>query len=225
VLLAVLIHRLRSERWQYLYRVGVVLPMVVPGLVTLFVWKFFFDPNIGALNAFLDATGLKRALVWAGRLFGSGAFRADQPIGWLTQPELVVPSLILWGFPWIGAAGVLIYLAGLQNIGREVYEAAALDGARGARLLWHVELPLIATQVRMMLVLMVIHTLQGFGLQLLLFGENGGPGGRAMVPGLWMYNRAFLAGEFGYACALALVLFGAILALTAVNHRFVRVEK
>ena len=62
-------------------------------------------------------------------------------------------------------------------------------------------------------------------LGVLLLGEDGGPGGRGMVPGLWMFNRAFFAGEFGYACAIGLILFVFILALTWVNHRYVRVEK
>jgi raffinose/stachyose/melibiose transport system permease protein len=89
----------------------------------------------------------------------------------------------------------------------------------------HIEFPLIMTQVRLTLVLLIIQTLQGFGLQLMLLGENGGAGGRGMVPGLWMYNRAFAAGQFGYACALGLILFLVILALTAINNRFVRVQK
>lgn len=222
---AVLIHRLRSDRAQYWYRVAVVLPMIVPVLVTLLVWKFFFDANLGPLNRLLDVTGLKSVLVWLDGRFGWGVFRADVPIAWLGQPALVIPSLILWGFPWIGAVGVLIYLAGLQAIGTEVYEAAALDGVTGWQKFWWIELPLIMTQVRVTLVLLIIHTLQQFGLQLMLLGDGGGPAGRGMVPGLWMYNRAFVNGQFGYACALGLILFVVILALTLLNNRLVRVEK
>ena len=225
ILLAVLIHRVRSDCSQYWYRVAVVLPMIVPALVTLFVWKFFFDANLGPLNKLLDMTGLKAALVSLDGLFGWGVFRADLPIAWLGQPPLIVPALILWGFPWIGAVGVLIYLAGLQAIGQEVYEAADLDGVTGWQKFRHIELPLIMTQVRLTLVLLIIHTLQGFGLQLMLLGDTGGAGGRGMVPGLWMYNRAFAAGQFGYACALGLILFVVILVLTALNNRFVRVDK
>ncbi len=73
--------------------------------------------------------------------------------------------------------------------------------------------------------LLIIGTLQGYGLQLLLLGQDGGAGGRGMVPGLWMYNRAFIAGEFGYACSIGLVLFVFILGLTLFNNRFVRTEK
>lgn len=225
ILLATLIHRLRSDKWQYYYRILVVIPMMVPHLVVLFIWKFFFDPNLGFLNRLLDATGLKNVLVFVDGLFGWGVFREGIPIAWLSTPELIVPSLVIWGFPWIGAVGVLIYLAGLQAIGTEVYEAADLDGANSWQKFRFIEFPLIMTQIRIMLVLLIIGTLQGFGLQLLLLGDSGGAGGRGMVPGLWMFNRAFVAGEFGYACALGIVLFVFILILTQINNRYVRVDK
>ncbi|MSU72675.1 MAG: sugar ABC transporter permease [Opitutus sp.] len=226
ILMAVLIHRLASDRWQYLYRALLVVPMIVPGLVTLFIWKFFFDPNLGVLNRLLDFTGLKHVLVWLDhQVFHWNVFFEHVPAGWLSQPGLVLPSLFLWGFPWLGSVGVLIYLAGLQSISLEVYEAAELDGVGPLGKFFHIELPLILTQVRLNLILLVIATLQGYGLQLLLLGESGGPDGRGMVPGLWMYNRAFIAGEFGYACAVGMILFVFILLLTLLNHRLVRVEK
>jgi raffinose/stachyose/melibiose transport system permease protein len=79
--------------------------------------------------------------------------------------------------------------------------------------------------MRLMIVLMIIGTLQGYGLQFLLLGPGGGPGGAGMTPGLWMFNRAFTAGEFGYACALGLFLFVFILGLTWVNNKYIRVDK
>lgn len=225
IVMAVLIHRIKSERWGYFYRAMLVVPMIVPGLVTLFIWKFFFDPNLGVLNNVLDFTGIKSLLVTVDQWFGWGVFFADVPIAWLSQPELILPALFIWGFPWIGAVGVLIYLAGLQAIGQEVYEAAELDGVGPFKKFLYIELPLILTQVRLSLVLLIIGTLQGYGLQLLLLGDSGGPAGRGMVPGLWMYNRAFIAGEFGYACAVGMILFVFILALTFINNKYVRVEK
>ena len=226
ILLAVLIHRLRSDRWQYVYRALLVVPMIVPQLVTLFIWKFFFDPNLGVLNRLLDVTGLKTGLVWLdGQVFHWGVFSAQAPIGWLSQPDLILPALFIWGFPWIGTVGVLMYLAGLQSISTEVYEAAELDGIGPVGKFFHIELPLILTQVRLNLVLLIVGTIQGYGLMLMLLGESGGAGGRGMVPGRWMYNRAFIAGEFGYACAVGMILFAFILALTWLNQRFVRTEQ
>lgn len=225
ILLAVLIHRLTSARWQYAYRALLVVPMIVPSLVTLFIWKFFLDPNLGVLNRLIDFTGLKSVLVAINNFFGWGVFFEGVPIGWLSQPELILPALFIWGFPWIGTVGVLIYLAGLQSIGQEVYEAAELDGIGPFKKFIYIELPLILTQVRLSLVLLIVGTLGSYGLQLQLLNEYGGPGGRGMVPGLWMYNRAFVAGEFGYACAIGMVLFVVILALTVINNRYVRVDK
>lgn len=225
ILLAVLIHRLKSDRWQYAYRALLVVPMIVPSLVTLFIWKFFFDPTQGVLNNLLDVTGLKSVLIGMDHLFGWHVFYADAPIGWLSQPGLILPALFIWGFPWIGTVGVLIYLSGLQSIGAEVYEAAELDGVGPFKKFLYIELPLILTQVRLSLVLMIIGTLQGYGLQLLLLDTNGGAGGRGMVPGLWMYNKAFVAGEFGYACSLGIILFVFILVLTYLNNKYVRVDK
>jgi len=225
IAMAVMIHRLKSDASQYFYRVMLVVPMIVPSLVTLFIWKFFFDPNLGVLNNVLDFTGIKSLLVSLDGLFGWGIFFENVPIGWLSQPELILPSLFIWGFPWIGTVGVLIYLAGLQSIGQEVYEAAELDGVGPFQKFLYIELPLILTQVRLSLILLIIGTLQGYGLQLLLLGDAGGPGGRGMVPGLWMYNRAFIAGEFGYACAIGIILFVFILGLTYINNKYVRVDK
>ncbi len=225
IFLAVLIHRLSSERWQYWYRVLVVLPMIVPSLVTLFIWKFFYDPNFGILNQFLDATGIKTLLVGLDHFFHWDIFFQNVPVAWLGESALVIPALILWGFPWIGSVSVLVFLVGLQSIGSQIYEAAELDGVSSFQKFLYIEFPLIMTQVRVTLVLLIIGTLQSYGLQFLLLGENGGPGGRGMVPGLWMFNRAFIAGEFGYACALGLCLFVIILLLTSLNNKYVRVDK
>lgn len=226
IFVAVMIHRLSSEKWQYWYRVLLVLPMIVPGLVTLFIWKFFFDPNLGVLNGLIDFFHFKTILIYADQILGwGGVFQESSPIPWLSSPELIIPSLIIWGFPWIGAVGVLIYLSGLQSIGEEVYEAAEIDGISSFQKFIYIEFPLILTQVRISLILMIIGTMRDFHLQYLLLGENGGAGSRGMVPGLWMFNRAFIAGEFGYACAIGIVLFAFILILTWIQNKYVRIEK
>ncbi len=226
IAVAVVIHRLVSDRWQYWYRVLVVVPMIVPELVRLFIWKFFYDPTFGLLNKILDWIELKPILVSLDTyVLHWNVFREGFPIPWLSEPHLIVPSLIFWGFPWIGAVGVLIFLAGLESIGREVYETAELDGANGFQKFLYIEFPLILTQIRLMLILMVIGTIQGYGLQLLLLGQDGGAGGAGMVPGLWMFNRAFSAGQFGYACAIGMVLFVFILVLTLINNKYIRIQR
>lgn len=225
IITAVVIHRLRSESASYLYRVLFVVPMIIPGMVALLIWKLFFDPSFGLLNAFLNMTGLMWLIQRFDALVGLGWFLPGQNPVWLGDANLILPSLILWGFPWVGIVGVLIYLAGLQEIDQQVFEAAEIDGITSLTKLWHIELPLILTQVRINLVLMIIGTLQDYGLILILLGDSGGPNGVAMVPGLYMFRSAFVEGRAGYACAIGLIMFVFILILTEVNHRFLRIEK
>lgn len=210
ILVSVVLHHVASNRWSYIYRVLFVIPMIIPGMVGILIWKYFYEPNGGVLN------GLLRALGFIG---------STDTVQWLSDPALVLPSLVFMGFPWVGAFGVLIYLAGLQSIGEEIYEAAQLDGAGPLSVFWNVELPLIATQVRINLILMTIHTIQGWENIYLFLGIDGGPDGMATVPGLLIFREAFSRGLFGYGCAIGLVIFIITLGLTLVNNKFVRVNK
>jgi ABC-type sugar transport system permease subunit len=222
---AVIIHRLRSERWQYAYRVMFVIPMIVPAMVGLLVWKSFFDPAQGILNRMLLGSGVFEGLVWLDSLFGWDVFRAGSNPSWLGDASLVIPSLIFWGFPWVGTVGVLIYLTGLAGIDESIYEAADIDGVSWFQKFIYIELPLVMTQVRINLILMIIGTLQAYGHILVLLGDTGGPQGVAMVPGLWMFRTAFTELYAGKACAIGLIIFVFILILTEINNRYVRVEK
>lgn len=210
ILTAVVLHHIVSGRMQYVYRVCFVIPMIVPVMVSILLWKYFYEPNVGILNRIL-------------RLLGN--LGPTETYQWLSDPSLVIPSLIFQDFPWVGAFGVLIYLAGLQNIPKEAYEAAQIEGAGALSVLWYVELPLITTQIRINLVLMIIYTVQGWELVYLFLGQGGGANGIATVPGLLIFREAFGRGFFGYGCAVGFLLFLITLALTWINNRFVRVDK
>ncbi len=222
---AVVIHRLTSARWNYFYRAMFVIPMIIPQMVAILLWKFYYDPTFGVINALLENTGMLDGLVWVDQQLGWGVFRPGIRPAWLAQRELVIPSLIFWGFPWVGVVGVLIYLAGLANIGQDVYDAARVDGVGPFRLFLNVEFPLIMTQFRLNLILMVIFTLRNYELFLVVLGDGGGPGGGGMVPGLYMFRKAFVDQEAGYASTIGLLMFLLILVLTWINQKFVRVEK
>jgi len=225
IITAVVISRLKSDKAAYIYKVLFVVPMIIPGMVSLLIWKFFYDPNAGLLNMILNASGIIPLLCHIDKLFHWGVFvQGINPI-WLGDANLVIPALIFWGFPWVGVVGVLIYLAGLQNIDKSVYEAADLDGIGSLKKFLFIELPLIMSQVRINLVMMIIGTLQDYGLILVLFTTTGGPNGKAMVPGLYMYVNAFVNQRAGYACAIGIILFAFILVLTEINNRLVRVDK
>lgn len=210
ILVAVVLHHVISNRWGYFYRVLFVIPMIIPGMVGILIWKYFYEPNSGILNGLLRTFGM---------------ISPTDTVQWLSDPMLVVPSLIFMGFPWVGAFGVLIYLAGLQGISEEIYEAAELDGAGPWTVFTKIELPLIMTQVRINLILMIIGTIQGWENIYLFLGVDGGPDGIATVPGLLIFREAFSRGLFGYGCAIGFVIFVATLILTFINNKFVRVKK
>jgi ABC-type sugar transport system permease subunit len=226
IVTAVMIHRLRNERAQYWYRVAFVIPMIVPNMVVILIWKLFYNPTIGPLNEILQTTHLMDILIWLDQHFLHwDSFRSDANPAWLGDTKLAIPALLFWGFPWVGAFGVLIYLAGLQNIDQGIYEAAELDGVGWFRKFWSIEFPLIMTQIRLNLIIVFIHTLQDFSTILIMFGETGGPGGVVDVPGLYMYRAAFVQQKAGLACAAGVVLFIIIFVLTGFNNRFVRSRK
>jgi len=223
---AVCIHRLRSEKWQYFYRVLFVVPLIIPQMVGLLIWKFFYDPNVGPLNKILVTTGIDKILMWMDKwVFHLGVFNPPFKPAWLGDPSLIIPALIFWGFPWVGVVGVLIYLAGLQNISNDVYEAAEIDGVGWWKRFTCIEFPLIMTQIRLNLVLMIIGTFQAYGFQLILLGVEGGPRNKGMTPGLYMFYQAFNEQKYGYACSIGLILFFIILILTIINQRYVRIQK
>lgn len=225
IMTAVVIHRLRSRKWAYAYRVLFVIPMIIPGIVWLLIWKYFFDPTFGILNKMLRMTGIMSLLQGLDQVFGWQVFMKGVDPAWLSQKELVIPALIIWGFPWVGVVGVLIYLAGLSNIGKDVYDACEIDGVGWFRKFTAIELPLILGQIRINLVLMIINTMRGYGLVLILLGDTGGPGGAGMVPGLYMFRKAFVDQEAGYACAVGLLIFFVILLLTVLNNKLVKSQR
>jgi ABC-type sugar transport system permease subunit len=198
------IFRLRSDRAQYFYRIIMVWPAIVPGLVTLLLWQFIYDPYYGLLNALLDAVGLEQ---WATK-------------AWLADPDLALYALMGSAFPFVGGIGVLIYLAGLQSISVEIYDAAKLDGASGFKQFLTIDLPLIKGQIRLNIVLSVIAGLQALTGPLVL--TNGGPVDSTMVPGLYMYQQAFTYGRLGYASAIGVVVFVAVFVLTVLNMTLFR---
>jgi ABC-type glycerol-3-phosphate transport system permease component len=208
IIVAVCIHRCRSSRMQFLYRIMFVVPIVIPGLVVVLIWRsFFFEATNGYLNNFLYSTGLFDCLCHLDKFFKwGGLFVAGQNPIWLGDPKLILVSCVIWGFPWIGSFAILIYLAKLQGISKSIYEAAAVDGANWLNTFTKIELPLILGSIHLTLVFVIIGTIKNAGMILALAGIEGGPGGKATVPMLFMLRKAFMEQKMGYACAVGLVL-------------------
>jgi len=200
---AEMIFHLRSARAQYAYRVIFLIPMVVPGIVGLLIWGLFYDYNIGAINQFLRLVGL-----------------ANLAQVWLGDPKVALYSLMLMGFPWVSGFALLIYYAGLQGIPIDVLDACKIDGASVMRRIWSVDLPLVMSQIKLLIILGFIGGLQGFQTQLIL--TKGGPGYATTVPGLHLYQNAMAFDRMGYSCAIGVILFVVILGLTYANMKYVK---
>jgi len=200
---AELILFLMSKRLQWLFRTLFLLPMVVPGMVTVLIWRFVYNPNTGLLNQALSAVGLE------------GLTR-----NWLGDPSTALGSIIGMGFPWIGAFGLLIYMAGLIQIPASVQEAFSLESRNVLRRIWHVDIPLVRGQIRMLAILTFIGSVQDF--QTILILTRGGPGSSTYVPALRMYYQAFNYSHFGYGAAIGLILFCLILTITIINMKVLK---
>jgi raffinose/stachyose/melibiose transport system permease protein len=178
-----------------------VLPIVLPPLVLIEVWAYLFQPGNGLIDHVLGAVGL------------------PQPT-WLSDSHLALISILLVGFPWISNLGFLIFLGGLQNLPKDVLDAARLDGVSALRRVFTIDIPLLMPQFRIVVILSGINAVQNFVPILLL--TNGGPGTATLVPGLDMYQSAFQNDQYGYGMAIGTLLFVALLIFTLIVMRTLR---
>ncbi len=200
---AELILALASNKLQRFFRTAFLLPMVVPGLVGILIWRFIYDPNVGLLNQALQSIGLE-----------------GLASNWLGDPSLALGSIIFMGFPWIGAFGLLIYMAGLMNIPRDINESFSMESTNVFKRIWHIDIPLVRGQIRMLTILTFIGSVQDF--QTVLLMTRGGPGTATYLPALRMYYVAFTYSHFGYGAAIGLVLFVIILLITIINLKVIK---
>jgi multiple sugar transport system permease protein len=193
---AVLMSEVR--RWRGLYSALAYLPVVIPPVVAVLLWKTFYDPGAaGVFNTILGWVHLG-------------------PYPWLQSPHTAMPALVMES-TWANAGGtIIIYLAALTSVNRELYEAAAVDGASLWRKVWHITLPQLRGVLLVTLILQILGTAQVF-LEPFLF-TSGGPTNSTLTVLLLIFNYAFgnsLGGDYGRATALSLMLavFLALLSL------------
>jgi multiple sugar transport system permease protein len=203
LVVAVLISEVRARRG--LFSALAYLPVVVPPVVAVLLWKFFYDANpSGVFNTVLGCVGLG-------------------PWQWLQNPGSAMPALVLEA-TWAAAGGtVIIYLAALAGVPSDLYEAAEIDGAGIWRKVWHVTLPRLRTVLMVTFILQIIGTAQVF-LEPFLF-TGGGPANSTMTLLLLIYDYAFansLGGDYGAATALSIMLAAALAVFSAVYFRLTR---
>lgn len=200
---AVLMSEVR--RAKGLYSALAYLPVVVPPVVAVLLWKFFFDARPeGVFNTMLGWVGLG-------------------PVPWLQDASWAMPSLVLEA-TWAGAGGtIIIYLAALTSVPGELYDAAEVDGASVWRKVWHVTMPQLRGVLFITFILQIIGTAQVF-LEPYLF-TDGGPANATITVLLLVYRYAFgqsLGGDYGAATALSLMLAVVLAVLSVVYFRLTR---
>jgi len=206
--LAVLMNQ--AVRGIAVFRTLYYLPAVLPSVATAVLWWHLFDADFGWVNRILSWLDVGGSVE---RLCESLGWR--YPVGWLNDPH-VTPYVFIIMSLWTVGGGMIIYLAGLQGIPTELYEAAEIDGAGRWKKFRHVTLPMLSPVILFNLIMGIIGSFQVFNVAFVLFDGGPGPGDAALFYGLHLFREAFYRYRLGYASALAWILFVIILALTAV---------
>ena len=204
ILLAELLNNLRFEKLSSVFRFAFIIPILVPSVVSTLLWtKVIFIPSsAGLANRILGVFGLEPSL-------------------WYYDSGSSMLAMILTGIPWVGGTGFLIYLAGLQGISPEIYEASRLDGCGLFKRIFVIDLPLIKGQIKYFIIMGVIAGLQNYSMQLIIQQDITNTG--LVVPAYYMYAMAFSKGSrFGYASSIGCVIFLIALIITVVNNKLLK---
>ena len=194
------------------FRTLFYLPSVVTGAATAVVWAWIFNPSYGLLNA-----GLHGINVLLPHL-GMGFLQLPEP-AWLESEIWSKPALILMSLWGLGSS-MLIYLAGLQGVPTQLYEAADLDGAGRFSKFLRITVPMISPTIFFNLILSIIGSFQVFTqVFVMTANHSGGPNNSTLVYVLYLYRKAFDELQMGYACAMAWILFAIVLGLSLLAIR------
>lgn len=186
LLLTALLSRRRIRALTF-FRTGLFIPYVMPMIVVGVIWRWIYNPAFGPLNEILGALGLD---AWA---------RA-----WLGDYDLALPSLGVAG-AWVTYGfSMALFVAGVQNISEELYDAARIDGSNEVQQFWYVTLPGLRNELTIVLLANFITSIRMFDL--VYVTTRGGPGSQTMVLNLWLYLNAFHYSRVGYASAIAVVM-------------------
>lgn len=180
-------------------RTAAFAPHILSGAAVGTIWLFIFDPNYGLMRAVLAPIGITSP-------------------AWMTSSTWALPGLIIV-YLWKNAGFVAtVYLAGLANVPRDLYESAALDGAGPVTTFRRITLPMLSPITFFLLITTTIGTFQAFDVIAVMTG--GGPGGATTTLSWFIYQQAFKAFDAGHAAAAAMIMFLLLVAITALQARY-----
>jgi ABC-type sugar transport system permease subunit/ABC-type glycerol-3-phosphate transport system substrate-binding protein len=201
-----------------IYRTALYLPVTMPIVASCLLWIWIFNSPASFLNSALRYcidTAPAHAFEWIVSRFTEEPFRLDEPL-WLQDPRFSKSALILMN-AWAAGGGMVIWLAGLQSIPRQLYEAASIDGAGAVRRFWHITLPMLSPYILFNSIVGLIGTMQIFTEAYVMTG--GGPVDSTLFYAYYIFRQAFQFFRMGYASALSWLLFVAVLVLTVLQLR------
>jgi len=193
----------RVHRFQWLYRLSFFAPYVLPVSVVVLIWNWLFQPGFGLINSYLTSLGLSE-------------------VNWLGQPFVAMVAVVIATVWWTVGFNFVLYLAGLQEIPRELYEAAATDGATSWQQTRRITLPLLASTTVLVTVLQVIASLKVFDQIYLLQNGTAGPQNSTRPAIQYIYESGFTQARVGYASAMAFVFFLVVVAISLALFGLVR---
>ncbi len=188
----------RQSRHAAALRTAFFLSQVLSVTVVTLIWQLMFSPKQGILANLFRTLGL-------------------QPIEWITNPQLAMPAIVITTVWWSIGFALIIFLAGLQEIPAELYEAARIDGAGGWRIVRNITLPALSRTTTLVVVLQIILQFQVFGQSHLI--TRGGPDDSTQVLVRYIYQTAFQNSRLGYASALSVFLFIFMLGFSLLQAR------
>ncbi|NMB11993.1 MAG: sugar ABC transporter permease [Firmicutes bacterium] len=203
LLLAVLLNQ--NIRFKAFFRTLFYLPTIIPAVASAMLWLWIFNPQYGLINSVLALIGIRGP-------------------GWLVDPKWSKPAFIIMDLWGVGGA-MVIYLAGLQGIPEQLYEAADIDGASWMQKFWRITIPMLTPTILFNLILGAISKLQYFTAPYIMtrgVGTNvppGSPLNSTLFYSLLLFQNAFAYFKMGYASAMAWILFVLILVITLVLFR------
>lgn len=189
-----------------LFRTTYFLPSMCSAVAVAILWKWMFNTDTGIINTFIG---------YMGNLFGA----SWQGVQWLTSTKWAKPALILMSL-WVAAGGanMILYLAALQGVPRELLEAAEIDGATTWQKFRHITWPMISPTTFFIAIMSIIGGFQG-GFLAAYIMTGGGPAGSTTTIEYYIFNNLYVFQHAGYAAAIAWVLFLVILCFTLINWR------
>ena len=205
----------RLGRWRNTAMGVYFLPYITSTVAIAIMFSTLFSTDYGAINVMLQSLAKWDVLA---------QLLPAQNIDWLGQPKTIKPVVALVVFWRYVGFNVILYVAAMQSIPRDLYEAARMDGANGWRIFWHITLPQLKPMMYFGVTLTVIGGLQLFEEPFILTGGKGGMEYAGMTTAMYMYRTAFEFNDFGLASAISWLLFGVILVLTLVTQRAFKVK-